>query len=225
MATLRQYGIAAIGSLLLHAVAFLALWGWQISAPRPVATPVQGTLMIDLTYFSTSAKGQAAPAERTPAELSKPKVTPTIKPLISKPVPSPVVRRAQGVDATANPKAQTETETLSTSRDGGEADGLAEQAVGSGDEQASYALGSAQNPLPPYPWSARRRGREGRVVIRLSVDALGQPTSAVILMSSGDQSLDQAALGALRHWRLKPAKHLGLPVASEIDVPIRFALK
>ncbi len=92
-------------------------------------------------------------------------------------------------------------------------------------EQAGYSLGSAATPLPDYPWSARRRGQEGRVIIRLSVDEYGHPIKATILTSSGNASLDQAALKTLKRWRLTPARRLGVAVTAQIDVPIRFQLQ
>jgi protein TonB len=92
-------------------------------------------------------------------------------------------------------------------------------------EQPRYSLGSATTPLPDYPWSARRRGQEGRVIIRLSVDEHGHPINAVILTSSGNASLDQAALKTLKHWRLTPARRMGIAVETQIDVPIQFKLQ
>ena len=89
---------------------------------------------------------------------------------------------------------------------------------------AAYHLGSADTPLPDYPWSARRRGREGRVVIVLDVDAGGHPIHVSVVESSGDDALDQAALNALARWRLAPALKDGVPVASQVRVPIRFRL-
>jgi len=43
--------------------------------------------------------------------------------------------------------------------------------------------------------------------------------------SSGVPTLDQAALNAVRRWTFEPA-HLtgGLPVASTVNVPLRFSL-
>lgn len=93
------------------------------------------------------------------------------------------------------------------------------------DRDAGYDLGATNTPLPDYPWSARRRGSEGRVLIRLGVDPLGHAVSLEIVESSGDETLDQAACDTLRHWRLRPAMADGIPVATTIMVPIRFELR
>jgi periplasmic protein TonB len=90
---------------------------------------------------------------------------------------------------------------------------------------AAYQLGSADTPLPEYPWNARRRGREGRVVIEMIVDAEGQPLNLSVVDSSGDDALDRAAMDTLSRWRLIPAMENGIRVTSRLRVPIRFELK
>ena len=87
-----------------------------------------------------------------------------------------------------------------------------------------YILGSDYTPHPDYPWSARRRGREGVVVLRLDVASTGEVLQTSILQSSGEPVLDQAATEALSRWRLTPARENGKPVAATITVPIRFVL-
>jgi protein TonB len=78
---------------------------------------------------------------------------------------------------------------------------------------------------PRYPAIARDRGWEGRVVIRCAVDATGEVTEARVEESSGREVLDEAALAAVRRWRFEPALEEGTPVASEVSIPIRFALE
>lgn len=97
--------------------------------------------------------------------------------------------------------------------------------VGGPTRDALYHLGAAATPLPDYPWSARRRGREGRVVVDLEVDAHGRPVRVSVRESSGDAALDRAALDALAAWTLVPAVKDGVAVASRLSVPIRFELR
>ena len=87
-----------------------------------------------------------------------------------------------------------------------------------------FAVGSGANPLPDYPYRARRAGHEGRVVLRVAVDAAGMPTAVTVARSSGHDSLDDAALEAVRHWRFTPATAAGLAVAGTVEVPITFRL-
>jgi protein TonB len=79
--------------------------------------------------------------------------------------------------------------------------------------------------LPPaYPELARRRGEQGRVVVRVSVSADGMPTDASVARSSGYPSLDSAALAAVRRWRFVPATLGGRAIPAVAEVPIRFRI-
>lgn len=77
---------------------------------------------------------------------------------------------------------------------------------------------------PGYPESARRRGEQGRVVLRVDVSADGLPVDVTVAEGSGFPSLDAAALGAVRQWRFVPATRGGTPIAATAQVPIRFRL-
>jgi protein TonB len=77
---------------------------------------------------------------------------------------------------------------------------------------------------PVYPEEARRRGQEGRVLLRLRIDESGRVRSAEIVESSGHEALDRAAVGAVREWRFLPATVGGVPRPSALRVPVRFSL-
>ena len=81
------------------------------------------------------------------------------------------------------------------------------------------------NPPPKYPEAARRNGEQGVVLIRVLVDAEGRPGQVSLKQSSGFPLLDAAALEAVRQWTFEPARAGGLPVASRVDLPVRFALR
>jgi protein TonB len=88
-----------------------------------------------------------------------------------------------------------------------------------------YALGSAANPFPAYPVAARYDGAEGRVLLRVRVDAEGRVQGIEIVATSGHPILDRAATEAVRRWRFAPARAGGTTVPGEIDVPIQFRLR
>jgi protein TonB len=88
-----------------------------------------------------------------------------------------------------------------------------------------FAVGSAGNPLPRYPLAARRRGLEGRVVLRVFVAADGRARSVNVKTASPHPILDEAAVETLRRWRFEPAYRAGVPVSAWIDVPITFQLR
>ena len=80
------------------------------------------------------------------------------------------------------------------------------------------------NPAPRYPYLARRRGQEGRVVLRVRVNPDGWAEAVSIRESSGYHLLDEAALQAVRQWRFLPAQKADLTVAGLVDVPVSFRL-
>lgn len=80
------------------------------------------------------------------------------------------------------------------------------------------------NPPPRYPYLARRRGQEGRVLLRVRVSSAGDAAAVSIRRSSGYRLLDDAAVEAVREWRFVPASRGESPVAGTVDVPITFKL-
>jgi len=79
-------------------------------------------------------------------------------------------------------------------------------------------------PKPKYPESARRDGKEGRVLLRVLVNEEGRSASVEVNRSSGVESLDQAALEAIERWRFSPARLGDRPVESWVRIPIDFRL-
>ena len=82
-----------------------------------------------------------------------------------------------------------------------------------------------QNAPPEYPARAMRSGETGTVLVRVMVGPDGVPTDVEVAQRSGSRDLDRAALGAVRHWRFRPARRNGQPVAASIDIPIDFQLE
>ncbi len=77
-------------------------------------------------------------------------------------------------------------------------------------------------PAPRYPQEALRRDVDGTVRVRISVASDGSVTNTAIESSSGDRSLDRAALDAARRWSFQPATRGGQPIAADVVVPIIF---
>lgn len=80
------------------------------------------------------------------------------------------------------------------------------------------------NPKPVYPLAARRRGDQGRVVLRVHVSVQGTAMAVEIGQSSGYSSLDEAARDAVLRWRFVPARRGGEAIESWVVVPIVFRL-
>lgn len=79
-------------------------------------------------------------------------------------------------------------------------------------------------PAPSYPESARRAGITGTTVVGMTVSTDGSVSSAWVESSSGNSTLDSAAVSAVYSWRFVPAKQNGTPVTANSRVPITFNL-
>jgi protein TonB len=105
-------------------------------------------------------------------------------------------------------------------RGSGNGNGSSSPGTGIALTQARYR----DTPTPDYPDSARREGREGRVLLRVLVDAQGRSKQVEINSSSGSEALDRAAAETIKRWQFHPARHGDQPVESWLRVPIEFRL-
>ena len=78
-----------------------------------------------------------------------------------------------------------------------------------------------KNPVPNYPYEAKKRGIEGMTVVKMLVDTDG---SVMDLKSSGNQLLDEAALDAAKKSTFSPAEHNGKKVRVWASRPFIFRL-
>lgn len=81
------------------------------------------------------------------------------------------------------------------------------------------------NPAPHYPPLSRRAHEEGKVVLRVFVEASGQAGRVDLHTSSGFERLDRSAQTAVARWKFVPAKQGAEAVAAWVLVPIVFSLK
>jgi protein TonB len=84
----------------------------------------------------------------------------------------------------------------------------------------------AHCPRAPHPPLLRERGIEGRVVLRVRVDANGRAGDAqVVDGGSGWRLFDAAALASALDCRFVPARRDGQPVDSWVEYALRFVLR
>jgi periplasmic protein TonB len=88
-----------------------------------------------------------------------------------------------------------------------------------------FAADYLDNPSPPYPVVSRRLGEQGRVVLRVLVNAGGGADQVEVRTSSGHVRLDEAARETVRRWRFVPAKRGEQPVPAWVLIPISFRLE
>lgn len=81
------------------------------------------------------------------------------------------------------------------------------------------------NPAPVYPALSRRLGEEGRVMLRVFVEADGRPSQIEIKAGSASARLDQAAQDAVWRWKFVPARRGADAIGAWVLVPIVFNLR
>jgi protein TonB len=115
-----------------------------------------------------------------------------------------------------------------------------EDQVGSPEESPAVDYGSAgstgealveampnyrSNPLPEYPYIARQRHWEGVVWLLVDVSAEGLVDDVDVERSCGYRALDRSARKTVQRWEFTPAMRAGLPVESQVRIPVRFSLE
>ena len=96
--------------------------------------------------------------------------------------------------------------------------------VAAGEPGPSWAPARDGNVRPEYPPLARRRGLEGRTLLKVEVLTSGKTASVAVISSSGYVVLDKAALAAVRQWKFVPADDVAEMTGASIEVPISFRL-
>jgi protein TonB len=244
----RQMGRFFALSFLFHlccALLFLAY------ADRVMSKHHQEVLYIDLSQSPLPSATRSEDKSRSEA-IKKPErapipVQPVKKELPSRPVkaPSPPMQQTVISDS-AKPAPVTNAEPVSAAlqgkrepsapREAGPQLQGSASATTSGSHSANsgpvgeVAFGSASGPsfmqrvLPAYPLVARRFNREGKVILRLTIDAGGSLVAVEVLEDPG-YGFAAAAVEAVRRSRFLPARHEGRAVVAKAILPIRFTLQ
>jgi protein TonB len=89
---------------------------------------------------------------------------------------------------------------------------------------ASVAPAFLHKEMPVYPMMARKLGKEGKVVLKLTIDENGNLLDVEVMDKAG-YGLTEAALEAVRKSTFLPAKKDGKPIPSRALLPIRFRLE
>ena len=81
------------------------------------------------------------------------------------------------------------------------------------------------NPLPKYPRLARKKNWEGVVWLLVDVSADGSVEDLAVEKTCGHKVLDRAAQRTVKRWLFSPATRDGLPVSSQVRIPVSFRLE
>lgn len=216
------YGIPITAAVGLHGVVVAGVWSYGRAEAAPpvllnsfevVELPSSGGVAeplppepIDLTPVAAPEPEELVQVASEPRPIFKPKPPPPPK-VAEVPRPAPV---------TPSPTLQFKPAVMAR------ADAAAlPTAYVPPSQSAVYS----KNPKPVYPLQARRYGWEGRVVLRIQVDAEGRVKSVAVENGSGRRMLDDAAREAVLQWRFAPARRGGQAVEGEVLVPFDFQLK
>lgn len=227
----------SIGSLLLILVLLLHLWGalWLLQPVEPftLAQP----LMMEVSLVSAPGQ-QASIAPPVPPKAVEP-IQPK-KPLVKKPLKKKKLAQQKQAklpkpetvnDAMLPAPSLTESfadasETSSDAAISANAEKSASRTLGTAEpySEASFNANYGTNPKPKYPAIARRRGWQGKVLLRVSVSADGLSKAVTVQRSSGYDVLDESAVAAVEKWKFIPARRGNTAVACSVIVPIIFTL-
>ena len=224
---------ALLCSLLLHgAVLLIYLAGWSL-LPRAQAPPSV------ISVFILQQEGQpVAPGGKR--SKNAPTITHKKEPIsggihdkkemrpeiTSSPSSSPLAKPEAGNGMTSEPPMHA------TAHPGDGSAGTAPNTppvAGTGEGSATGEVLARPlyqtNPPPPYPRMAWKLGHEGVVLLEVLVSVAGTVDDLRIAVGSGHESLDAAALAAVRSWRFSAGRRNGQPMAMRVRVPVRFSLR
>lgn len=202
--------IGAIVAVAMHALAGAALLSYEPSRQAALAAvPVMVELITPPRAEPKPVAPAPLPPPRKPRSVAKAAVQPPPLPVVAAPaeapapevVPPPPPPAPAPVVAPAPPPA-VEPVTPPV-----------------------FAADYLDNPPPVYPAVSRRRGEQGRVVLRVLVSAGGKADEVEIRTSSGHARLDEAALETVRGWRFVPARRGAQPVPAWVLIPVSFRLE
>lgn len=212
--------------------------GESSAGPEPLPAPPPPEPRVEQKPVEPAPKPEVEKAKPLPRKTEKKPRKEPAAPKEERPEPvAPAVvaadaQSAQNATAQAavvtgvgmSPIATVSAEPFGGARGGGSTGG------GGGLGPINSRFGDADGPrfvqrvMPRYPELARRRGREGVVVLRLIIAASGELKAAEVV-EGGGSGFEDAALAAVRSSTYAPATRDGQGVESAALLPIRFTLK
>jgi len=139
-------------------------------------------------------------------------------------LPAGAGTRAQGTDQGSRSGASGAGDNIGTSGSDGNMHGRS----GAGGSLVTFGTpggpGIVRMARPRYPHEARRLGKEGVVVLKLSLDEAGAVHDVKVVQGVGF-GLEEASREAVLLSRFRPATLKGRPVACQVILPIHFKLR
>lgn len=224
---------ALLCSLLLHGVLLLiCLAGWRL-LPMEQAPPSV------ISVFTLQQEGEPE-APGGARSKNSPTVTHRKEPIVKGIHDNKEIQPEITSSTASSPPAKPEAGRVMTPEPPMDATALQEDGSGSTASSTNPIAGTGEgaptgevlahplyttNPPPPYPRLARKLGHEGVVQLEALISVAGRVDDLRIAVGSGHESLDAAALEAVRSWRFSAGQRNGQPVAMRVLVPVRFSLR
>lgn len=200
----------------LHALLLAALLSYEPARKTLLAV---APIMVDLIVPPKFEAPKLEPLKpQPPAELPKP------RPMAKKPVERPVAPQIVAAPAEA-PSPVAVAPPAPAPAPPGPADAAPAGGGSGGLTQPIFNADYLDNPAPLYPGLSRRQGEQGRVILRVLVNAAGSADEVQVRTSSGFPRLDESARETVRRWRFVAAKRGAEPVAAWVLIPISFRLE
>ncbi len=254
MRTVKHRWSSAFGtSLVCHAAAIGIITGLMLLFP-PVL-PEKGPIEVDLVTMSGGGGGgggsDGKPQEEELPKIKAAEATPTAPPPPVETEPDPEAENDVHEIAAKPAEEATSTEDSGsgTGSGGGEGSGTGTgNGSGEGSGSGSGSGGGSgsghgdgvgdgdgsgetmgpqllSNPAPAYPESCRKANISGTTVVGLTIGTDGSVVSAWVASSSGNGTLDSAAVNAVYGWQFVPAKQNGVAITCNSQVPVTFNLR
>ena len=187
----------------------------MVSATEPVpAAPVTTNVRNVVNEVPTAPASAATPA----AKASAPAALSTAAKAVQAVPAVPAISAAQAVSATTQGlRANTGSQATGAARSGAEAI----EDISMGDAGAPRYI---HRQAPAYPFLARKLGKEGNVIVRLTLNERGEQKEMEVVVKAGF-GFTEAAVEAVKKSRFSPATRGGKPVISRVVIPVRFVLK
>ena len=228
-----RYGIWLLAAAGLHGAILFVQWSFHLTGPT---YSVASTQSIELNLVASAPAAESAPAPAPPPEPTSPvpepppppepalSLAPPPAPVSDKSPPPPPIPQAKPAAKPRPRNAGAPIATKPTSSPASSSAGAVNHAGSRSGNVGNSKAGYLYNPHPPYPSAAKRAREQGVVLLAVAINDRGGVTAVSIKQSSGFQRLDESARAGVAGWRFRPARIAGLPIASKIEVPVRFRL-
>lgn len=200
-----------------HAVLFYAAYSGMLT--RLVDAAVPDAVMVNFVETPQEIKQQAAPKVVPLAQLPPPAIPVVAVPLVQIAQPNVITTVQSSAPAEVRPVTPTPVAVAAVA-----APAPAPAPVPASPRTITSGVEYIREPQTVYPQMSRRMGEQGRVMLRILVNAKGLAEKVLVHSSSGSPRLDEAGRQAVLRAQFKPYMEDGQAVAVYVIVPVNFQL-